>query len=132
MSKVLVVEPDAVLAKIYSQAIMASGHQVMTASNAQTAIDAADKLMPEVVVLEMQLAGHNGLEFLYEFRSYTDWQKVPVIVHSMVPPSQFIAAAGPMAHLNIAGYFYKPQISLSKLIGAVERLSLLQHSHSSL
>src|ERR1700733_7447717 len=85
MSQILLIEPDKSLAKTYHQALKQAGHKVVSVTSSQQAINSADKLAPDVVVLEIQLVGHSGIEFLYEFRSYPEWQSIPVIVHSNVP-----------------------------------------------
>lgn len=120
MARVLIVEPSRPLAQTYGAALEAAGHDVLMCTTAQQAVLAADDMKPEVVVLELQLVGHSGLEFLYEFRSYADWQHTPVIIHSMVPPSEFAGAQDILIHeLGVHSYLYKPQTSLKKLARAV-------------
>ena len=77
---VLLVEPDRVLAGSYRQKLRAAGHRVVHVSTAQAAVQAADKKCPECIVLNVDLPRHNGIEFLYEFRSYPEWQDVPVVL----------------------------------------------------
>lgn len=119
MANILLIEPDTTLAKIYKTALKAAGHSVHVASGAQMAVHAADEHTPDLVILEMQLARHNGLEFLYEFRSYTDWQNIPMLLHTMVPPAEFAANTLLWQELSIAGYMYKPKTSLQQLLRSV-------------
>src|ERR1043165_5985871 len=84
MSRILLLEPDQVLGKIYRQALDRAGHQVVWCRAAQSAIHQLDKQPVEMIICELQLAGHNGVEFLYEIRSYGDWQKIPVVIISQV------------------------------------------------
>ncbi len=126
MARILLIEPDTILAGIYAKALKHDGHKVMLAAGAQTAILAADKQQPELVIVELQLASHNGLEFLYEFRTYPDWQNIPVLIHSVVPPGEFKASAELTDGLNVAGYLYKPRTSLAQLLRVVNgQLSML-------
>lgn len=126
MSRILLIEPDRVLAKTYHQALVAAGHEVHTCNSAQAAIIAADQVCPEVVVVELQLVAHSGAEFLYEFRSYPDWQGVPVIVHTSVPPNRFASNfAEVRAQLGISQYLYKPLTSLRQLQDAVQSVSTI-------
>jgi two-component system cell cycle response regulator DivK len=90
MNSVLLIEPDRVMAEIYKRTIEADGISAVTSvSGAQAAIMAADKHRPDLVILELQLIEHSGVEFLYEFRSYSEWQAIPVLVQTMVPFSEF-------------------------------------------
>ncbi len=121
MSRVLLIEPDRVLAKTYHQALMTAGHVVQTCGSAQSAIIMADSFDPEVVVLELQLVSHSGAEFLYEFRSYADWQSVPVLVHTNISPTRFTGSfAVTQKQLGINQYLYKPLTTLRDLLRAVD------------
>jgi DNA-binding response OmpR family regulator len=117
---ILLIEPDRVLATTYARALAAAGHQVQAAATAQQAISAADSRRPDLVLLELQLVEHSGIEFLYEFRSYPDWQTIPLIIHSQVPPAEFSDSWQLLhAELGVRGYLYKPQTSLRRLLRAV-------------
>ncbi|HUC88072.1 MAG TPA: response regulator [Candidatus Binatia bacterium] len=120
MAQILLLEPDMVLSNTYAEALRRAGHKVGTASNAQTAIDVADEYSPDLVVMELQLSVHNGVEFLYEFRSYNEWQTTPVIVQSFVPPSEFKLTSGLWQQLGIVSYLYKPRTSLQQLLTTIE------------
>ncbi|HET6924906.1 MAG TPA: response regulator [Candidatus Saccharimonadales bacterium] len=113
--KILLVEPDATLARIYRLALEHDAHQVRTAATAQEGIQVADAWRPELVILELQLVSHSGIEFLYEFRSYDDWQSIPVIIHSFIPPAEFVASRVLCDELGIADFLYKPRTSLQQL-----------------
>jgi DNA-binding response OmpR family regulator len=120
MARILLVEPDRVLAETYEQALTADGHEVTVAAGAQAAISAADSSRPDLVVLEMQLVEHSGIEFLYEFRSYAEWQAIPVIVHTAVPPSEFAGSRQILdQELGVNIYLYKTRTSLSQLLSKV-------------
>jgi len=127
MANILLIEPDAVLAQVYARALNHFGHRTCTVATAQAGINAADDGVPDIVLLELQLVSHSGLEFLYEFRSYPEWQLVPVIILSHVPPGEFAKSIGLLKHrLNVSGYFYKPQTSVSKLLRAVDVAAIKQ------
>lgn len=129
MAQVLIVEPDSKLAGIYAAILRSRSHEVMTATTAQDAVLQADDSKPDIVLLELQLTAHSGIEFLYEFRSYVDWIDVPVIVISGVPPAEF-AASHRLLHerLGVVAYHYKPQTSLQTILHAVE--NAVTHSGS--
>lgn len=122
MSRILLIEPDYILAKTYYEALTRAGHQVTPAAGAQAALIAADRTRPELVILELQLIEHSGVEFLYEFRSYPDWQHIPVLIHTQVPPAEFNDNRTLLNdQLNVAGYLYKPQTSLRGLVSEADR-----------
>ena len=126
MSNILIIEPDRILAGTYRQTLQLAGHSVVMCASAQSAIFAADEMKPDVVVLELQLIEHSGIEFLYEFRSYAEWQAIPVILLSNVPPLEF-ADSGDILHheLGVKSYHYKPLTSLATLLASVSEQLLV-------
>lgn len=116
--QILLIEPDKLLAASYEKALRSAGHAVATATSAQQAIHFADQQKPDVVVLEMELPRHNGVEFLYEFRSYYEWLDVPVIVHSFVPATELVKSAT-LKDLGVVKLLYKPATSLAQLCTTV-------------
>ena len=115
--QILIIEPDVVLADIYAKALTTQGYKVVVAGDAQTAISLADKEQPDLIVMEIQLAAHNGIEFIYELRSYPEWQAIPIIIQSLVPISEFNTKI--TQHLGVICYLYKSSTTLFKLINEV-------------
>lgn len=122
MAQILLIEPDRLLAESYVGALQAAGHQVKAASGAQAAIMTADAAVPDLVILELQLVEHSGIEFLYEFRSYPDWQNIPVLVQTHVPQSEFADNWQLLqGELGVRAYLYKPRTSLRELVSNVSQ-----------
>jgi DNA-binding response OmpR family regulator len=126
MARVLLIEPDRLLAGTYAEALTVAGHKVVACAGAQAAILAADQKRPDAIILELQLIEHSGLEFLYELRSYPEWQNIPVIIQSGVPPTEFSDGGSLLeSELNVKTYLYKPRTSLRQLLKTVtEQLSV--------
>ncbi len=122
MAYILLLEPDPKLAGLYASALRLRQHEVVVVATAQDAIRAADTTKPDVVVMELQLTAHSGIEFLYEFRSYTDWRAVPVIVVSHVPPTEFATSSQLLKRLGVSAYHYKPRTDLRTLTHAIDTI----------
>jgi phosphoserine phosphatase RsbU/P len=120
MGRILLIEPDRVLAESYVRVLLHAGHEVQAAGGAQAAVMSADAILPDLVILELQLVEHSGIEFLYEFRSYPDWQDVPVIIQSNVPRREFTDNWQLLREeLGVREYLYKPRTTLGELLEAV-------------
>lgn len=117
---VLLIEPDARLAAIYSQTLIAAGHVVRHSQLAQQAVHVAEDFIPAVVVLELQLVGHNGIEFLYEFRSYAEWKDIPVVLLTMVAPHSLGITKELLDQFGIVDVLYKPATNLRQLVQSIE------------
>jgi DNA-binding response OmpR family regulator len=120
MANILLIEPDRVLAETYGHAILSAGHKVAVAPGAQSGVLVADQFEPDLVIIELQLVEHSGIEFLYEFRSYPDWQDIPVIIQTNVPPREFSASLQLLKdELGVKEYLYKPHTTLKQLLKTV-------------
>ncbi len=117
--RVLVVEPDKILGKTYMQQFTAAGIDAQLARDGQTAVQHIDEQKPDVLMIEMQLGAHSGIEFLHELRSYEDWADIPVIVNSSVPKEAFGVSEAAWQRLGVVRYFYKSKTSAKQLIGAI-------------
>jgi CheY-like chemotaxis protein len=121
MARILLIEPDRLLAQTYRQSLQAQGHRVRWSGNAQRAIHFIDARQPDIIVLELQLADHGGIEFLYELRSYPEWHGIPIVVHSFVPTYLFSDNIQQIEKVGITQYLYKPATTLRQLNRAVSQ-----------
>lgn len=121
---VLVVEPDMLTGKTLLGYLEHVGYSVRLRQGAAEGIAALDEQPADAIILELNLPGHNGLEFLYEMRSYTDWQDVPVVIHSHTPPAKLLQSLA-YKELGISRYLYKPETSLAELDQSLTNLSVV-------
>lgn len=123
MAQVLLIEPDKILARSYVSGLEADGHIVHWCQKSETAIHAMDEHTIDLIIVELQLAEHNGVEFLHELRSYPEWDHIPVLLHSMLPKKQSGIDTF-WHHFGIVGHLYKPQTTLAYLNQTVNRALL--------
>ena len=121
MANILLIEPDPIMAKNYLAILKSANNRVTVIKSAQAAINIADQNKPDLVFLEVQLSEHNGLEFLYEFRSYPEWQTIPVVLLSAVPLSDIAEDVGKLKELGVVDYLYKPSTKLEHITRVVDR-----------
>lgn len=119
MARVVLLEPDVILAKSYQTALEKSGHAILRTARPDRALTYLDEQKVDVLVLELLLGAHNGIELLYEMRSYADLRHLPVIVHSRSDPSLVQDSPGFRA-LEVQHYLYKPDTKQTDLVDAVE------------
>lgn len=121
--RILLIEPDKVLGNVYKDYFQSFEYEVIHVLHAQDAIHASDMQTPDVVVLELQLANHNGIEFLHEFRSYAEWSDIPIVIHTLVPPDFCRVDSFMRRDFGIEQVLYKPATSLKKLRRAIDDVS---------
>ncbi len=120
---ILIVEPDAVLAKSYQKVLESLNFVVYLANSAQDAINQVDKNKIDLIILEIQLIDHSGIEFLYELRSYPEWDNIRIIILSSVPEHEFKDNLAILKNdLKVDHYLYKNSLKLNKLVDIIESL----------
>ena len=121
MARIILIESDRVLAQNFGYYLMNRGHYVSWHVDPQTAMDDADESQPDIILLDLLLAGRSGIEFLYEFRSYADWRHLPVVVISNIAVEDLGQCIDAFEQLNVSAYRYKPTTSLSQLANTIEQ-----------
>ena len=126
--KILLLEPNRLLAQQYCAYLNGEGYEVVWRADAQAGVMVADELRPDLVIVELLLAGHSGIEFLYEFRSYSDWLRVPAVVLSAATKASSGIPSATLEELGVQAYLYKPETPLTKLGLVVRRLLPTYHA----
>lgn len=119
---ILLLEPDAILGRCYFSILAQRGYKVSWFQSADSAISSLEQKLPDLVITELQLPKHNGVEFLYEFRSYQDLSNIPVMILTHVPPLFKAFSASQWQQLGISAYHYKPLTKLVDLTRSIDRL----------
>lgn len=119
-SRVLLIEDDLFLLELYRQALTLAGFVVQAAQDAQTGLDLLDEYGADVLVLDLLLPAHGGIEALHELQSHSDWQAIPVVVLSSIPHKRFMKSD--MAQLGVKHYLYKPDTTPADLVDTLSRL----------
>lgn len=120
--RVLLIEPNRLIAVQCETVLRRRGYEVTWSKNAQDAISAADRDRPDIVILEILLSAHSGIEFLHEFRSYSEWKKVPVIIFSRIARMELSISEITLEKLGVHSFLYKPETSLARLTDRVDTL----------
>lgn len=128
MARILLIEPDMLTAGNIRDFLQKQGHSVQWRSDAQAAINSAGEAAPELVIMEMQLSTHSGMEFLYEFRSYPGWHNTPIIVLSSLSEGEIGTSSIMWQELEVVSYRDKSHTSLEALSVAVTQALQLTRS----
>lgn len=80
MSKIAIVEDDQAISQMYRMKFEAEGFQVETASNGKLGLELAEKMKPDIILLDLMMPEMNGDEMLTKLRK-TIWGKdIKVII----------------------------------------------------
>ncbi|HET7827756.1 MAG TPA: response regulator [Candidatus Saccharimonadales bacterium] len=121
MAQLLIIEPDRVLGGFLKKYFSKADYSVTVHTDPQAALTTADRRPPDALVAELQLGGRSGVEFLYEFRSYPDWQAAPIIIYTNLHPDQVAVYKDALKDLNVTACLYKSQAGLAELLQAIRQ-----------
>jgi len=119
MKTILLVEPDYMLGDNYEKAL-SSKFNVVIARNAQEAIDVIDNQAVDLVITDTMISENNGIEILYEIRSYDDWLNLPMIMLSSLPVQDFPISAKDWIKYGISNFAYKPKTQPIELVAMAQ------------
>ena len=77
--KVLCIEDNSVNMLLVSRIVEAEGHELIMAEDAQTAESILGDMTPDIILLDINLPGKNGLELAREFKADNNLADVPLI-----------------------------------------------------
>ena len=118
MSTVLIVEDNDKNMKLARDVLQAKGYRTLEAVSGEEGVKLAREKKPDLVLMDIQLPGINGIEAFRQIRAHENTRGIPVVAltASVTPTDRSaIAAAGFDAFLG------KP-INLKEFLDTVKRL----------
>lgn len=105
MSRVLIIEDDRFNRQLYQDLLEAEGHEVCLATSAIAGLRAAREAPPDLVVMDIEMPGMDGLLATRQLKADPGTSRVPVLVisaHAMDDHAARARAAG------ADGFLHKP------------------------
>lgn len=118
---VLVVEDDEWLAEQHVRTLQIAGFEAEYALDALAAMDVLDDRQPDILLLDVFLAGPNAFTLLHELRSHDDLANMPVV---LCTSSAADLAEEDMAAYGITTVLDKATMLPTDLVAAVKRVLL--------
>ncbi len=117
MAQLLLVEDDAAIADVLSDALRDAGHSLRLATTGAGALEALHRELPDLILLDLMLPDMDGWTFLRRREREYDLARVPVLVVSASGPTGAEAAQELGAPIFVAKPF-----DLDVLLGQIDRL----------
>jgi DNA-binding response OmpR family regulator len=113
MARILLVDDEEHIRHYYTAELSEEGHKVFTVASGHNLLKRIDSLQPEVVVLDIRLVDHDGLELLQEIRNRH--HDLPVILCTAYDTYKYDQKA------VAADYYVVKSFDLSELKIAIQR-----------
>lgn len=79
-ARILVVDDEPDISALVAYQLARESYRVRTAASGPEALDALERELPDLVVLDLMLPGMSGLDVLAEIRRREEWKTLPVIL----------------------------------------------------
>lgn len=117
MAKILIVEDDASLRKIYVTILIKEGYEVAAAVNGKEALQLAEESEPDLILLDMMMPKMNGIEFLRAYDVKGKHPNVKVIAFSNTEKPEFLNEAPKLGAIK---YMTKYSFSPKAMVGLIK------------
>lgn len=82
MAKILIIDDDIDTTNLLESIIKTKGHQPTSVNNSMNAIEAANSINPDLILLDIMMPGINGIQLCKMFQSIPELKHIPVIIVS--------------------------------------------------
>jgi len=119
MIKVLLIEDDDFVGKIYQSALTERGFEVVVAPDGEAGIKAAQTDRPDVIISDVIMPKKNGFEVLEQLKKDPQTKAIPVIMFSNLAQSQDKQQA---QALGASDYLVKNDTTYDSLAEAIKKV----------
>jgi len=108
MTKIAIIEDDAVISQMYRMKFEAEGYEVQMAGNGRIGIELVEKMRPDIILLDLRMPEMDGAQALTQIRKH-DWGKdIPVLILTNVGEEE---APKELEDLNVLNYIVKADLT---------------------
>lgn len=79
-SKVLIIEDEELVARMYLKSLQFAGFEVQTANNGQSGIEAVRSFHPDLILLDVMMPGVDGIVILRQLKKDPVTNSIPVVI----------------------------------------------------
>src|SRR3989344_7969207 len=123
MAKILIIEDDPLINKMYSEKLSRDGYQTDIAENGQLGLDKMKQNPPDLLILDIMMPKMGGIEVIDAMKADQTLEKIPIIVLSNLSESADIEKA---KKRGIKEYLVKSDLDPEDVSKAVKKYLPLQ------
>ncbi len=117
MTKIAIIEDDAVISQMYRMKFEADGFEVQLANNGKRGVAMVEDFNPDIMLLDIQMPEMSGDEALAEIRKH-DWGKeIPVIILTNLGEEE---SPKSLRNLGIHSYIVKAELTPRQVVQQVK------------
>ncbi len=119
-NKVLLVEDDPMVVKMYKRKLTMDGFELFLAFNGEEGLVALSKNRPDIILLDIMMPKMNGFEMLKRVKKDELWKDIPVVILTNLGDNQ--EDMDRSKELGANDYWVKANLSLGELTEKVRKI----------
>lgn len=119
MKKLLIIEDDPILLKMYEDKFKKGDYQILTATDGEQGYEEAIKNLPDFIILDLRLPKADGLQVLKKLKETPITKDIPVAALTVVQ-EDIALKNDPDLMSKAVAYWRKDQITPSEVFQKVE------------
>lgn len=115
--KILIVEDDRYISKMYQLKLSLEGYDVQVAENGREGVDKIKEFMPDIMLLDILMPELDGFEVLKIVKGDDATKNIPVLIMSNLGQEDHVEKG---MKLGAIGYIVKSQYTPSKVVEKIK------------
>lgn len=120
MAKILIVDDDQLLVRMYQKKLENDGYIVVTAQDGKDALEKLAEFIPDLILLDIMMPELNGLELLKKLKVEEKTKDIPVILLTNVGASEEDSQRG--LELGAVAYIVKASNRPSVVVAKIKEI----------
>lgn len=117
MTKIAIIEDDAVISQMYRMKFEADGFDVQLADNGKRGVALVENYLPDLILMDLQMPEMNGAEALSIIRKNTWGKDIPVIILTNLGQEE---SPKEIKNLGIHSYIVKAELTPRQVVQRVK------------
>lgn len=120
MSKILIMEDDKILQKMYQDKFSSTDHEIIVASDGEEGLEKVRNEKPDFILLDLMMPKLSGIQVLKELKTNLETKDIPVAILSVIPEDDSMLEGNEELLKKVVAYYRKDESNPSEIIERVK------------
>ncbi len=118
-AKILIIEDDRYISKMYQLKLSLDGFDVQVADNGRIGVDKVREFKPDIILTDILMPEMDGFEVIKMVKSEPETKDIPILIMSNLGQEDHIQKG---LELGAMGYIVKSQYTPSKVVEKIKEI----------
>lgn len=117
MAKILLIEDDSLIVKIYTTRLKADGYEIVSAEDGEKGLEVAQQEKPDLILLDVMMPKIDGFTVIQTLRADEQFKNTPIIMYSNLAQE---AESKRAIEVGATEFITKANISPTELVNKIK------------